>query len=443
MDPDGEKVLSHSVLRRGGSTTIERPPGHNGQQLKAHRNLNGQNGAADGMTVLRPTPYYQEDTRVNEMAARHAPEVETTSITSTTEQMDQMESLPSPSSASLRASRGVAPQAVPSSIPNRFLATGRQSASSEFDDEFEAEDYFEDPEDLDDLLREQFNNSIIRLPFVPVVVTHQDVTLEPSMEPQVPLAVAPISVRSAPPAGADSVVRHLPPPSGSLPIEQLNALRQQGFPVGLALEVSESRARFPMRFWSIDNGTSMNERDAKQVNFGTDSRTVIDSCSRWEELQGSVEDQIRLAGLMQISTVFCLRNGVTGQRKFAVADPTSASVENDVKLAIKSVKRSKASGHTPLSKHLREFHKRVHTMESTLRKQGQKAVVVFSVSGLPTDETGTLVTERTKQDFIDALVKLSTLPVWIFIRLCTEEKDVFEFYNNLKLMDLDLVVIRK
>ena len=100
MDPDGEKVISHSVLRRAGSASIERPPGRNGtsfsrQQLQAHQNLNGQNGGAlDGMTVLRPTPYYQEDPRVNELAARHAPEVEATSITSTTEQMDQLESLP-------------------------------------------------------------------------------------------------------------------------------------------------------------------------------------------------------------------------------------------------------------------------------------------------------------------------------------------------------------
>jgi len=327
--------------------------------------------------------------------------------------------------------------------------------------EVETTDSFR-PEDsvLNSILQEQYRNSIIRLPFVPAVVTGQDTTVEPSIEPQVPIAVAPISFRHVendhsliqtpmPPrvmnhGGNSGVHNALEPGSGKggLPIKQLTELRQQGFPVGLALEVSDSRKGFPVRFWSIDNCAGMNEGDCKQVKFNPDGRTTVEKCSRWNELQGTVEDQIRLMGLMNVNSLFCLRNGERGNRKFSVADPTSRSVENDVKLAVRSVKESQAGGGTPISKHLREFTSRVELLESTLRKQNQKAVCIFSVGSLPTDSHGHS-SEQTKEQFLNALTELGRLPVWIFIRLCTKDEDVTEFYNNLTLTGLPLVVIGK
>ena len=189
----------------------------------------------------------------------------------------------------------------------------------------------------------------------------------------------------------------------------------------------------------------MNERDAREVHFRPDRQTFLKKCCRWEELQGCVQDQIRLAGLLSVSTLFCLRNGTPGLRKFAVADPASdptpAGIAKDVRVAVTAVQTAPAAGHTPLSKHLYEFHERIRAE----KLQTQTAVVVLSTCRLPTDaKTGTVVTEKTKQDFILALIQLSRLPVRICIRLCTEERDVCEFYQNLKLLRLkNLVVIGK
>jgi len=294
------------------------------------------------------------------------------------------------------------------------------------------------------LLQDQmFNNSILRLPFVPAVFIKDNHSTRSvscrsiSMVPQ-----EPIEVRHMPPS---------PPTSGELlppPDEPLVArLRRQGLPAGLALQVALSRSTCPKRFWSIDNGTGMNERDAREVHFfGADRQTLLKQCSRWEELQGCVQDQIRLAGMLPVSTLFCLRNGTPGRRKFAVAandlcDP--AGIDQDVRVAVAAVQTAPAAGHTPLSKHLYEFHERIRT--ERLGQQQQQAVVVLSTCRLPTDaQTGTLVTEQTKQDFIVALIQLSRLPVRICIRLCTEERDVVEFYQNLKLSRLkNLVVMGK
>jgi len=526
MDPDGDKVASRSVLGLGfgdlnsnnNPTVIRRPVG---DQQRIPPN---EGSTTDGTSVLLPS--YYNDTNKNKQSQPALPQQQDsndlTSITSATSGgTGDFHQHPSPSSVrSTAPSSTTRPDTNLASFSSRSRSSGGDGACvllptynpppSEEDNErdlftalpprpppppptaaadrarqnsangtqmnnniaeydgdntneySEDDDEFYDDSALNSLLQEQFANSLIRLPFVPVVVTGQDMTVEPSIEPQVPIAVAPVSVRnlssnnsnrtnnsnahdSQGSHGSGSHEAPLPRPSRSLPLQQLSELRQQGFPVGLALEVSDSRTGFPVRFWSIDNSTSMDEAaDAcKQVKFHADTgRTTVERCSRWAELQGSVEDHIQLAGLIKVSTVFCLRNGQQGHRKFAVADPTSRNVENDVRLALRSVHNARAVGMTPLSKHLREFKNRITILEPTLRKQGQKAVIVLSTGSMPTDSRGRSSVQA-NQEFIDALVEINQLPAWIFIRLCTDDKEVVEFYNNLTMLELPMVVIGK
>ena len=230
---------------------------------------------------------------------------------------------------------------------------------------------------------------------------------------------------------------------GGLPIKQFNELRQQGFPQGLALEVGDSRTTFPVRFWSIDNSSGMDSDQSccKQVKYHPDSgRTTVERCSRWNELRGTMEDQIGLSGLMGVSSIFCLRNGESGKRKFSVADPTSQSVANDVKRATQGVLEAPALGCLPLSKHVREFSSRIKLLESTLLQNNQKALCVLTVGSLPADENGN-DSEQSKEQFLMDLAELGGLPVSICVRLCGDDKDTAEFYNNLTHTGLPLVVI--
>jgi hypothetical protein len=69
-------------------------------------------------------------------------------------------------------------------------------------------------------------------------------------------------------------------------------------------------------------------------------------------------------------------------------------------------------------------------MDQSLRQDGTKVVVVLATDGLPTDSHGQCDI-TTKREFTQALRSLEGLPVWIVVRLCTDEDDVVEYYNNL------------
>merc|ERR1712224_504053 len=88
------------------------------------------------------------------------------------------------------------------------------------------------------------------------------------------------------------------------------------------------------------------------------------------------------------------------------------------------------SGVTPLSDHVREIRSNVMAMKDQLSEMGQKVVIVLATDGLPSNPYG--VSGQTElTEFKNAIRSLEGLPVWIVIRLCTDEDQVVEFYNNL------------
>jgi hypothetical protein len=67
--------------------------------------------------------------------------------------------------------------------------------------------------------------------------------------------------------------------------------------------------------------------------------------------------------------------------------------------------------------------------------------VILATDGLPTDDQGYGGDEIT-QEFIKALRALEGLPIWLVIRLCTDEEKVTNFYNQLDgMLELSLEVL--
>jgi hypothetical protein len=67
--------------------------------------------------------------------------------------------------------------------------------------------------------------------------------------------------------------------------------------------------------------------------------------------------------------------------------------------------------------------------------------LILATDGLPTDAQGYGGDDIT-QEFVSALKALEGLPVWIVIRLCTDDKNITKFYNNLDgLLELNLEVL--
>merc|ERR1712232_568792 len=69
-----------------------------------------------------------------------------------------------------------------------------------------------------------------------------------------------------------------------------------------------------------------------------------------------------------------------------------------------------------------------HSQE--LLRLGRRVAVIIATDALPTDDEG-VPGELITEEFVEALRALEGFPVWIVIRLCTDEADVVEFYNNL------------
>lgn len=160
------------------------------------------------------------------------------------------------------------------------------------------------------------------------------------------------------------------------------------------------------------------------------------ACSRYEELQESVNYHIALAGSIEASTTFRLLNhpgASVGTQQFTVAENLAHTAE-EVLDAQSLMSRSKPGGCTPLTSHILEIHREVTALAPALRANGQRTVIVIATDGLPTDEQG-YGGDIHQKEFVDALRLLEGLPVWVVIRLCTDEDEVVEFYN-----DLDVVL---
>ena len=71
----------------------------------------------------------------------------------------------------------------------------------------------------------------------------------------------------------------------------------------------------------------------------------------------------------------------------------------------------------------------------------RQVAVILATDGLPTDDQGYGGDEIT-QEFIRALRSLEGLPIWLVIRLCTDEENVTDFYNQLDgMLELSLEVL--
>ena len=228
-------------------------------------------------------------------------------------------------------------------------------------------------------------------------------------------------------------------------------LTQQGFTSGLASSLIKVKLSFPFRVWIVDNSGSMRTPDGHRIVETTSSKTVtIVPGTRWEELCETMKYHIRLVDLLQAPTCFRLLNdpgAQIGPQNFIVAatetehwqfSDTSPLSAYD---AMHVMHRSSPGGATPLTAHIHRIHNHVKGMAPSLVASGCKCAIVIATDGLPTDEYGEGGEYQQKVCF-EALKSLEGLPIWLVIRLCTDDDEVAEFYNNLDdQLELDIDVL--
>lgn len=137
-----------------------------------------------------------------------------------------------------------------------------------------------------------------------------------------------------------------------------------------------------------------------------------------------------MAALLNAPTKFRLLNNPgahVGPQEFGVADKgmDPLVIKRDLEVAKQTMMRDSPAGVTPLARHVREIRDLVITMQDDLNNQGNKVAIILATDGLPTNEYG-VGGMNERNDFTQALQSLQGLPVWVVIRLCTDEDDVVD-----------------
>jgi hypothetical protein len=161
-------------------------------------------------------------------------------------------------------------------------------------------------------------------------------------------------------------------------------------------------------------------------------------------LKESVEIHAQLAADLQKTTLFRLINhpgNHAGQQRFSVNDRGKDFLNDDVAFARSTLQNVSPSGVTPLVEHLQEIRDEIRALEASLRQSGTQVAVVLATDGVPTDSLGN-PSEEIRRSFVQTLKSFEGLPVWMVVKLCTDEESVVDFWNDLdEVVELSLEVL--
>ena len=221
-----------------------------------------------------------------------------------------------------------------------------------------------------------------------------------------------------------------------VPEQQINQLTNQGYTRGLATSLSQTIKSFPLRIWVVDNSGSMQETDGHRfVETKRTQDVKVVSCSRWNEIKDCIEYHAQMAAALEAPTAFRMLNDPAcgpNSQQFGVAENSldKRVLQEEVDRAITIMKTAQPGGVTPLIQHIEEIQQSVQELEPQLRADGCRVAIILATDGLPTDERG-YGGAAIQQRFLEALRGLEGLPVWVVVRLCTDEEKVVDFYNDL------------
>jgi len=190
-------------------------------------------------------------------------------------------------------------------------------------------------------------------------------------------------------------------------------LSSNKWPIGLQETFINNAGRIAMRFIICDDSGSMGETDGHLPLAPKNSP----ACTRWEELTDSLRFMARTAKAADLLTEFRLLNACQPIRIGADNDPDNVGFN-----MLMTVFDEQPRGGTPLCRHLREIVESIRSMEGQLRQTRQRACVVICTDGVSSDG-----------DLISAMKPLERLPVWIVIKLCTDDDAIVEYWNNIGL----------
>lgn len=194
-------------------------------------------------------------------------------------------------------------------------------------------------------------------------------------------------------------------------------------PPGLATCVAKAVGNFPLRIMIVDNSGSMQSGDGQRL-VSPGGRARMLSCSRWAELADDVVSLASMAEAMQARTDFHLLNPRPGMDALSIAagsyqriPPVGPAADC---AAIQMAMKQSPGGTTPLTEAVMRVVAMIEPHSRELRASETIAVII-ATDGLPDDPAS----------FQAAMQQLQRLPVWLVVRLCTDDDNIVEFWNSL------------
>jgi len=214
----------------------------------------------------------------------------------------------------------------------------------------------------------------------------------------------------------------VPPVDVAAGMESLK--RTHDFPPGLLRSMKNSTEAFPLRIWVVDNSGSMNSSGGSRI-VKSGAKMAKVSATRWAELGDSVCMAADISLKLGVRTDFNLLNGTPRGQFFTCGhDDGRTSVTPGVPCDlgnIKAVMGESPRGGTPLTEAIERIITSVAPGADKLRTHGQQVAVVIATDGLPNDPAS----------FLRKLQELQALPVWLIVRLCTDQDSVVEYWTEL------------
>ena len=138
-------------------------------------------------------------------------------------------------------------------------------------------------------------------------------------------------------------------------------------------------------------------------------------CSRWVELAEALKFHVEFAKQACAPTEFRLLNGAP-PIKVGMMDADDSSRVS----MLKAMLDGSPSGGTPLCRHIRDVITQIRAAERELRANGQKACLIIATDG-----------ESSDGNIAEAMAPLKDLPVWVVVRLCTDEERIVNYWNSI------------
>lgn len=196
------------------------------------------------------------------------------------------------------------------------------------------------------------------------------------------------------------------------------------WPIGLQELYIKSCKSVPMRYVIVDDSGSMSTCDGRRVVVEGSKQGFV-NCSRWSELTESLRFHANLAEASRAPTEFRLLNSSVPVM-VGCGDDNGEGLNRVMTLFDQS-----PCGRTPLCAHINSVVEHVKLLAPQLRASGQRAVLIIATDGLASDG-----------DIMHAMKPLQYLPVWVVVRLCTDESSVCEYWNGLDCeLEIDMDVL--